>query len=273
MIQANINNASNANAPRSPVSWGSIFAGGFVAVALEIVLAMLGLAVGLWFITPRSLVGSAVGIGIGEGIWWIVTSMISLFLGGWVTGRLCGYTQVNTFVHGIVVWGLVSVFVIYSAVVGLGTIIGGTFSVIQNSLGGIMQAAQSTGLTQQLGNQIQQEIQSLTHPNGQQLTAQEQQQILQRVQTLLAPNGDTPANRQQLADLLVQYAGMSPQDALNTVDQWVNNYQSTLRAAAQGTATAAKAIGGVAIWVFFMLVLSGGSSIMGAIIGTNYKRE
>lgn len=267
MIESNVTNNN-----KSPISWGAIFAGTFVALGVELLLALLGLAIGLWNVSPTTGTGQLAGVGIGEGIWWVITSIISLFLGGWVAGRLCGFLQFSTMLHGLTVWALVSVFTIYLITVGVGSIIGGAFGILQQGLGAAGSAAQSSGLVQQLSQQIQQQIQSITRPNGQQLTPQERDQIVAAAQKIMSPGGDTPDNRQNLANALAQAGGMSPQDARNTVDQWVTAYQNTMKSIAQGAAATAQALGTAAFWAFIMLLLTGAAAIFGAAVGTNWRR-
>ena len=61
------------------LSWGAVFAGLVVATVLQIVLTLLGTAVGLAAWDPGE---SARGLGLGAGIWAIFSILISLFMGG-----------------------------------------------------------------------------------------------------------------------------------------------------------------------------------------------
>src|SRR4051812_5097176 len=71
------------------VSWGAVFAGMFIAIVTQILLALLGVGVGILSTDPTGNAGaSGKGLALGLGIWWAIASLISLFLGGWVAGRL-----------------------------------------------------------------------------------------------------------------------------------------------------------------------------------------
>jgi hypothetical protein len=73
------------------VRWGPIFAGLVTAISAQLVLSGIGAAVGLSTIAnsgaPRS---NADAIGSAVGIWSIISLLIALFLGGWITARACG---------------------------------------------------------------------------------------------------------------------------------------------------------------------------------------
>src|SRR5207244_3043031 len=69
---------------RSRVSWGAIFAGVFVALAISVLLNLLGAAIHLsvydWINADPSQVNNTLW---GVGIWAVVASLIALFVGGW----------------------------------------------------------------------------------------------------------------------------------------------------------------------------------------------
>src|SRR5262245_51104205 len=88
---------------RSRVSWGAIFAGAVVALTVYLLLSSLGVALGL------SVSGRVDGqnLAIGAGIWAILSTLISLFLGGWVASQCtAGETRGEAAVYGVVVWGI-----------------------------------------------------------------------------------------------------------------------------------------------------------------------
>lgn len=88
------------------VRWGPILAGLVTAISAQLVLSGIGAAIGLTTLAnsgaPRSnadVVGSAVGI------WSIISLLISLFLGGWITARACGPMNRSTaLLNGAILW-------------------------------------------------------------------------------------------------------------------------------------------------------------------------
>src|SRR5688572_24020419 len=88
------------------ISWGAIFAGLIVALVCQIVLTMLGVAIGAATIEPLNEQRPLENLGTGAAIWWIVSSLISLFLGACVAGRLAGVPRRGDgALHGIIMWG------------------------------------------------------------------------------------------------------------------------------------------------------------------------
>lgn len=88
------------------IHWGAIFAGIVIAISTQLILSALGTALGFTTIAnsgaPRSDAGD---IGTAVGIWAIISLFISLFVGGWVTSRACGYINRNTAtLNGTILW-------------------------------------------------------------------------------------------------------------------------------------------------------------------------
>ena len=122
------------------VSWGAIFAGALVAVVTGFVLNLLGLGVGLQAFDPASDPDTLSGFGIGQGIWAIVSSLVSLFAGGWVAGRLAGMPRtVDGAIHGVVVWALTTLLTLYLLTSGIGQIVSGVTGLIGSGLGAVGQ--------------------------------------------------------------------------------------------------------------------------------------
>lgn len=120
------------------ISWGAIFAGLVVATALQVVLSLLGAAIGLAALDPGS---SAKSFGIGTAIWTLLTALVSLFLAGSTTGRLAGRLERRDgFLHGVVLWGLSTLLAVWLISRGLGALFGGAMSLTGNVLGGATRA-------------------------------------------------------------------------------------------------------------------------------------
>ena len=88
------------------VRWGPIISGLVVALATQLVLSALWAAIGSSFLAgseaPRSNAG---GVGTGVGIGSILSLLISLFVGGWVTARASGPLNKNTaLLNGAILW-------------------------------------------------------------------------------------------------------------------------------------------------------------------------
>jgi hypothetical protein len=85
----------------------AVIAGWLVATAAAGLLYVAGLALGFASFDAWNASGSAKGIGIGTGVWMVVTWIAALFLGGmfaaWFDGR---NDDTSGALHGVTVWGL-----------------------------------------------------------------------------------------------------------------------------------------------------------------------
>jgi hypothetical protein len=111
--------------PRSRVSWGALFAGVVVAMATQILLGALGLAVGL------TAADQADSFGVGAGVWWLISGILALFLGGWTASRLANKPRrVDGGLHGFATWGLATIVSAWMLTSAVGGILGGAWSAV-----------------------------------------------------------------------------------------------------------------------------------------------
>ena len=125
------------------LSWGAILAGAVVATALQMVLSVLGLAIGLGAWDHGDPLGR---FGTGAAIWVLVTALVTLFVGGLTTGRLAGVlTRGDGMLHGVVLWGVSTLLAVWMMAGGAGTLLGGAFGVLGRTAaataGGVVGAA------------------------------------------------------------------------------------------------------------------------------------
>jgi hypothetical protein len=77
--------------PFARISWGAILAGAIIGLATQLILTLIGAAVGLATLSPATDTGpSGTTLGIGAAVWLLISSVVSLFLGGYIAGRLAG---------------------------------------------------------------------------------------------------------------------------------------------------------------------------------------
>lgn len=93
----------------SRASWSSIWAGFFVGAMTHLLLATLGVALGISWVSDDQVAGSA--FRTATGIWLIASSLISFFVGGFVTARMArlpgrGTGAMNGFLYGCFAWVL-----------------------------------------------------------------------------------------------------------------------------------------------------------------------
>lgn len=105
-------------AVKSRVSWGAIAAGAMIALTIYVVLAMLGLALGIEVAMRRP----ADRLGTGTAIYSIVSLLLAMFFGGWATSRLAvGESKLEAVLYGIILWGVLFAGMMWLVTAGLRT--------------------------------------------------------------------------------------------------------------------------------------------------------
>src|SRR4051794_8665209 len=109
------------------VSWGAIFAGLVVALVLQIVLSVLGVAIGASTIDPLREAQPVKGYGTGTAIWLGVSSILSMLAGACVAGRLSGGPRkTDGLLHGVATWATATLLSVLLLTTAVGNILGGT---------------------------------------------------------------------------------------------------------------------------------------------------
>ncbi|MXV53205.1 hypothetical protein GS399_19745 [Pedobacter sp. HMF7647] len=139
--------SSFANSWQQRISWAAVFAGLIIAVFIQLALTLLGVAIGMSTVDAVGGDTPGKGLAIGSGIWYVVTMLISLFAGGWVAGRLAKDKHTSeSFIHGLLVAGLLFVLTFYLISSAIGGIIGGAGKMIGGAVSSaapsVKQAAQ-----------------------------------------------------------------------------------------------------------------------------------
>jgi hypothetical protein len=118
MADSTTPNARDLIAVRSRISWGAIAAGAMVALAIYVVLTLLGLAVGI----EVAVRGANVSMGAPAAIYTLVILLVAMFFGGWATTRLAvGESKLEAVLYGIILWGVLFVGMIWLVSAGIST--------------------------------------------------------------------------------------------------------------------------------------------------------
>ena len=136
------------------ISWSAVFAGILVAIVTQMLLTLLGLGIGLGTIDPLQERNPTAGLGIGSAIWYIISSLLSLFVGGWIAGRLASAPRLfDGIIHGVLTWCLVTLLTIYFLTTTIGSIIGGAGKLV----GGLVSTAGTAvaSAAPSIGNAVQ----------------------------------------------------------------------------------------------------------------------
>lgn len=178
------------------ISWGAIIAGLIVTLVCQILLSMLGVAIGAATVNPTTEQQPFEGLGTGAAIWWIVSSLISLFIGGCVAGRLAGVPRKGDgALHGIVMWGAATLITFLLVGTAIGGLFGGAFSALKQTSGG-------QGAPPQLGEQIKGALQrnGVNVDQAQQNAQQKIDQAQQKAQNAAQTGQVDPQTEQQVRE-------------------------------------------------------------------------
>ncbi|HEV2080172.1 MAG TPA: hypothetical protein VGR19_09815 [Allosphingosinicella sp.] len=127
------------------VSWGAILAGTVVAIGIYVLFGLLGLALGLGAIDPMDS-SPLSGIGTGTIVWWVVTSIVALAVGGFTGGRLAGIPRgLSGMLHGLAIWALVAILSLWLATSAIGKIVNMAASVVVTAAQTAVSAASTIG--------------------------------------------------------------------------------------------------------------------------------
>lgn len=193
------------------ISWSAVLAGVLIAIVTQMLLSLLGLGIGLGTIDPVEEKNPTDGLGIGSAIWYIVSSLLSLFVGGWVAGRLASAPRLfDGIIHGVLTWCLVTLLTIYFLTTTLGSIIGGAGQLV----GGLVKTA-GAGVAAAgpgLGNMVQGQLKA----NGIDTENLDVSKLKDQANQLLRQTGDPALNPNTLerkADRAVDQAGRTAERA------------------------------------------------------------
>ncbi|HJU17450.1 MAG TPA: hypothetical protein VJ770_13405 [Stellaceae bacterium] len=264
------------------ISWGGVFAGLFLVLAIQLLLSILGFGVGLSLMHPGRGGTPGVGnIGLGVAIWWVVSYWIALVIGSYAAARLAGIAlRFDGVLHGLVTWAfaltVTSIIAIYLLTTAVGGIIGGAAGVVGGAVSAagqalkaaVPEAAQAVGLST---GQIQQRAGELLQPTDPSRMNNEQAaaQLARDAATYLAGGKDAQRARNQIIGIIAARLGISRDDAAKRFDQWSAEVKSTI---AGGTAQVADQatgmLGQASLGVFGALLLGAIFSGLGGAWGT-----
>lgn len=271
------------------ISWGAIIAGIVVVLIVQLIMMLLGLAIGASTIDP--LAGDtpqASTLGIGSAIWGLLTTAASVFAGAWVAGRLAGMpTRTDGLLHGVVTWAAATLIAFYVLTSTAGSLLGGAFGALGNVAQTLGQGGQTLaqGAMQVLPDEIRTQAEQLFEqaPQAQGQIQQEAQQAQQAtgatnmwdaVQRVVrgVQEGAAPQDRQAAINVISQQAGIPPQEAEQRLNQFQQTYQEYTQQATQQAREAADAaastVASVSFWSVLGLLIGAALAAAGGSMGT-----
>jgi hypothetical protein len=262
------------------MSWGAVLAGAVVALSVQLLLSLLGLGIGLATVDPAAGdTPGAASFGIAAGIFYAIVTLISLFAGGWVAGRLAGMpVRTDGLLHGVVTWSVAMLLLLYVLTTTVGAVLSGTLGMVSSTLqaaGQGVQAAAGAVADSGIGNEamgkLKRQAEQLLGDAQQAVGAQDTANLLQQVMAV-AEGGLSDQERQKIVDQIVQQTGITREEAEAQLQQLETQYQDAMvaveqqaREAAQATA---EAVSQGSFWSFVALLLGAIAAAVGGVVGT-----
>jgi hypothetical protein len=148
----------------SRLSWGAVLAGAVIALIFQLALNLLGVSVGATTLIPEygEEAPEPGEVASGALVWVAVSSLISLFVGGWLAARFAGIPDnVDGMLHGLMVWGVVTLITFFLVTTTIGRMISGISTLINRVLQMVGRTAQ--GVAQGVSNVAQGVVQGVSH--------------------------------------------------------------------------------------------------------------
>jgi hypothetical protein len=257
------------------ISWGAIFAGVIIAMAVQFLLSLLGTGIGMSTVDPApGDTPSAGAFGLGAGIWWTVSSLIALFIGGWAAGHLAGNPlKKDGALHGFLTWALSTLVILYLISSAVGTVIGGAFNMLGTTVTAAAPQVAETAANRLESSslswdKIKSEAMQMLSKSGQTAGSGQNQQFEDTLGRLLKGGQPTQADREAAINALMTEGGMTREEAQSTVQNWEQQYRQTRQDVKQTTEVAADTVATSSLMGFFALLLGAAAAAWGGATGS-----
>ncbi|HYH39141.1 MAG TPA: hypothetical protein VD860_13025 [Azospirillum sp.] len=269
------------------VIWGAVFAGVVLTFAVQLLLSLLGLGIGMTTIDPAQAgaTPAASSLSIGAGAWWTVSYMVALAIGGYVAARLAGVgVRGDGVIHGLLTWAfalLVSAFLVTSVV---GSAVSGAFNMLGSMTSGLAQTAKQAapeamrvaGVSpEDLRNRAEGLLRSGDQPA--QSRDEALRQLAQNLSTIATNGQGADQARQQAASIIAQQAGIPEDQARQRVDQFEQQARQTTEQVQQTATQAAERASDTAsqagIWGTLALLLGAAAAALGGGMGARWREQ
>jgi len=268
------------------LSWGAIFAGVVIAVAVQLVLGILGAGIGLTMVDPvQGTTPGAAGFGIGAGIFWLITTVLALGAGGYAAARVAGvHERFDALVHGLVVWGVTLILTLYLLTSAVGGIIGGAFRTVGSvagaagsTVGAAAPAAASVaGIDpSDVRSEAAAYLSDAPSDPAQMTSEQAQKEIAKELPTLARGGVEGEQAESRIVDIVAAQRKISRAEAQAQVtrakQQFVRTKDHAVATAKSATDKAAGAAAGTSFVLVLALLVGAGAAGFGATAATRRK--
>lgn len=122
-------NLTTYEARHWPINWSAVFAGTLAAFAVAVIAGLAGVALGAQMVGYNEHVTNWHRVQVGGLIWTVCSAFFSFVVGGWVAGKISGYTHCeHSILHATIAWLVAIPMFILLATLGAGGYLGGWYS-------------------------------------------------------------------------------------------------------------------------------------------------
>lgn len=202
------------------LSWASIWAGALIGIVVLILLNMLGLGIGFSSIDIERERNPASGLGVGSAIWYVASSLVALFVAGWVSGRLAQTRRIfDGALHGILTWCVIALASIYFLTTTIGNVLGGAGRLVSGTINTVSQS--SGKIFEIAGPEIKNQMGDIDFSEMKNNGTTEQ-----AIDMLRKADGDpAKVNREDLANIIMTQTGKTRAEATLTADTLLLKYK------------------------------------------------
>jgi hypothetical protein len=261
------------------VSWSAIIAGVLLAVMAQITMNILGLAIGAAALdvdAPRNAIGPT--FSTGAVVWMGVSTMLSLFVGGYVAARLSGNSnRGDAMLHGLIVWALstlLSFLVLWATASSIVSGVSGLLSEGVSLIGAnIEDVAPQVANALDMQTTVFDSINEQASRTGIAADAPANTQLMFAMNNLLRLSADSPEAEEarNTAISLLTSQGMSDAEARNQITAWENQYRQAVseaqRLGEEATQNIADATAITGSMLFLMMILGAFAGGAGGVSG------
>lgn len=263
------------------INWGAVFAGAALALSAQLILNMLGLALGLASFSLADTNNPDAGtFSMTAAAWWAISGIVAAFLGGVAAGRLSGSPKHTTASwHGLTSWAFTTLAVFYlisstaTAVVGTATDAATTAasSMAKTAGGAVQTAAQAAAPSIATSADPFSSIEQSVRGAGQDPAAMRDAAVAAVRAALTSDPAQAEQARNRAADALAKAQNIPPDQARAQLAQYESQYRQAVDSAKQqATAAAEKTRETVAqgsFWAALALLLGAAAAWFGGRAG------
>ncbi len=272
------------------VSWGAILGGVVIALIVMATLDALGTAIGAAVIDPTGpsdLLDPALG---AAAIIWVASYvLLGLFAGGWVAGQLSPTgSQLNTILHGLVMWGLTAIVSLLIITWSAGGVLSGIGRVMDQSadllttgfVDTVPSVIETTEFEEGTFDAIQAELESLFETDD---TTEDPRlnlddfRLSRDITEYVTADEVDDAQRQDVIAAVEQRTTLSQQEAAETLDNWRDTFQEARvqfdETVSEVTEAVTDTLAAVAGIIFAMLFIGGAAAGLGAYLAASSRDD